>query len=83
MTEEEINAKCDAIRQIAYDLHVYLGVGYLAKVYENGLAHRLALTLLHLLSFVAKKDTHPSPHSCISCPLWLKNLGIKRRSFMV
>ncbi len=28
MTEEEINAKCDAIRQIAYDLHVYLGVGY-------------------------------------------------------
>jgi hypothetical protein len=42
MTEEEINAKCDAIRQIAYDLHVYLGVGYLEKVYENGLAHRLA-----------------------------------------
>ena len=31
MTEEEINAKCDAIRQIAYDLHVYLGVGYLEK----------------------------------------------------
>lgn len=42
MTEEEVNAKCDAIRQIAYDLHVYLGVGYLEKVYENGLAHRLA-----------------------------------------
>ena len=37
MTEEEINAKCDAIRQIAYDLHVYLGVGYLEKVYENGM----------------------------------------------
>ena len=42
MTEEEANRKCDAIRQIAYDLHVYLGVGYLEKVYETGLAHRLA-----------------------------------------
>ena len=42
MTEEESKAKCDAIRQIAYDLHVYLGTGYLEKVYENGLAHRLS-----------------------------------------
>ena len=42
MTEEESNAKCDAIRQIAYELHVYLGTGYLEKVYENGLAHRLS-----------------------------------------
>ena len=41
MTEQEAKAKCDAIRQIAYGLHVYLGVGYLEKVYENGLAHRL------------------------------------------
>lgn len=41
MTEEEANAICDKIRQAAYDLHVYLGVGYLEKVYENGLAHRL------------------------------------------
>ena len=42
MTEEEAKSKCDAIRQIAYDLHVYLGIGYLEKVYENGLAHRLS-----------------------------------------
>ena len=42
MTEEESKAKCDAIRQIAYELHVYLGTGYLEKVYENGLAHRLS-----------------------------------------
>ena len=42
MTEEESNAKCDAIRQIAYGLHVYLGTGYLEKVYENGLSHRLS-----------------------------------------
>ena len=41
MTEEEANAICDNIRQVAYALHVYLGVGYLEKVYENGLAHRL------------------------------------------
>ena len=41
MTGEEAKEKCDRIRQIAYDLHVYLGVGYLEKVYENGLKHRL------------------------------------------
>ena len=41
MTEQEANIICDKIRQIAYDLHVYLGVGYLEKVYENGLMHRL------------------------------------------
>ena len=32
---------CDQIRQIAFDLHVYLKHGHLEKVYENGLAHRL------------------------------------------
>ena len=41
MTEDEAKEKCDRIRQVAYDLHVYLGVGYLEKVYENGLRHRL------------------------------------------
>ena len=41
MTEAEANTICDRIRQVAYDLHVYLGVGYLEKVYENALAHRL------------------------------------------
>lgn len=41
MTDDEANRVCDRIRQIAYELHVYLGVGYLEKVYENGLAHRL------------------------------------------
>jgi GxxExxY protein len=38
---ECVNEKCDRIRQIAYDLHVYLGIGYLEKVYENGMKHRL------------------------------------------
>lgn len=41
MTEGEAKALCDRIRQIAYELHLYLGVGYLEKVYENGLKHRL------------------------------------------
>lgn len=31
----------DEVRQIAYDVHVYLGNGYLEKVYENCLRHRL------------------------------------------
>ena len=41
MTDEEAKAICDKIRQTAYSLHLYLGKGYLEKVYENGLAHRL------------------------------------------
>ena len=41
MTEKEINALCDRVRQTAYDVHVYLGHGHLEKVYENALAHRL------------------------------------------
>ncbi len=32
---------CNQIRQIAFDLHVYLRHGHLEKVYENGLAQRL------------------------------------------
>ena len=41
MTDDEAKMICDKIRQTAYDLHVYLGIGYLEKVYENALAHRL------------------------------------------
>ena len=33
----------DEVRQIAYQLHLYLGIGMLEKVYENGLKHRLEL----------------------------------------
>lgn len=29
----------EAVRNIAYGVHVYLGNGYLEKVYENCLAH--------------------------------------------
>jgi GxxExxY protein len=41
MTDKEINRLCDQVRQIAYDIHVYLGHGHLEKVYENALCHRL------------------------------------------
>lgn len=41
MTDEEVNGICDVIRQTAYDIHVYLGIGYLERVYENALRHRL------------------------------------------
>lgn len=42
MSEENaILELCNQIRQIAFDLHVYLRHGHLEKVYENGLAHRL------------------------------------------
>jgi len=39
--EKEVLALCNQIRQVAFDLHVYLRHGHLEKVYENGLAHRL------------------------------------------
>jgi GxxExxY protein len=41
MTEEDIRLLCDHIRQVAYDIHVYLGWGHLEKVYETALLHRL------------------------------------------
>ena len=41
MEDANIKTLVDRIRQIAYDLHAYLGTGLLEKVYENGLRHRL------------------------------------------
>ena len=41
MEDGKILGLCDHIRQVAFDLHVYLRHGHLEKVYENGLAHRL------------------------------------------
>lgn len=39
--EKDVLELCDQIRQVAFELHVYLRHGHLEKVYENGLAHRL------------------------------------------
>lgn len=41
ITKSDVIVLCDAIRQIAYDIHVYHGHGHLEKVYENALVHRL------------------------------------------
>ena len=38
---DNIKELCDRVRQTAYDIHVYHATGYLEKVYENALAHRL------------------------------------------
>ena len=41
MSREELDRLIEQVRQVAYRLHVYLGIGVLEKVYENGLKHRL------------------------------------------
>lgn len=41
LEDEEILKIVTDIRQIGYQVHLYLGVGYLEKVYENALKHRL------------------------------------------
>ena len=41
MKDTDVEMLVARIRQVAYDLHVYLGTGLLEKVYENALAHRL------------------------------------------
>ena len=38
---ENMDKLIEDVRQIAYGVHVYLGNGYLEKVYENCLRHRL------------------------------------------
>jgi GxxExxY protein len=37
----EVMKLCDEVRELAYAIHVYHGNGYLEKVYENALVHRL------------------------------------------
>ena len=41
METSDIIKLCDRIRETAYEIHRYHGIGYLEKVYENALAHRL------------------------------------------
>lgn len=41
MSEQEVFALCDQIREISFALHKHLRHGHLEKVYENGLVHRL------------------------------------------
>jgi GxxExxY protein len=39
---------CDKVREIGYAIHVYHGNGYLEKVYENAMAHRLLMAGLRV-----------------------------------
>jgi GxxExxY protein len=41
LTDQEVRAFCDRVRQTSWDIHAYHGHGHLEKVYENALAHRL------------------------------------------
>jgi len=41
MGTNDIMRLCDKVREAAYAIHVYHGNGYLEKVYENALVHRL------------------------------------------
>ena len=41
MSTDQMMALCDQVRETAYAVHQYHGNGYLEKVYENALAHRL------------------------------------------
>ncbi|MEI7900166.1 MAG: GxxExxY protein [bacterium] len=43
MTDTEVMRICDVIRQTSFELHTYLRSGFLEKIYENGLVHRLVL----------------------------------------
>lgn len=41
MNTTDVMKLCNRIRETAYEIHRYHGTGYLEKVYENALAHRL------------------------------------------
>ena len=41
MKTDEIMKLCNQVRETAYAIHRYHGTGYIEKVYENALAHRL------------------------------------------
>ncbi len=41
---DDIKKLCDVIREMSFAIHKYHGNGYLEKVYENALVHRLRST---------------------------------------
>jgi len=41
MKWESINQLCDVVRESSFAIHTYHRIGYLEKVYENALVHRL------------------------------------------
>lgn len=43
MEQEDINKVCDVVRETSYSIHQHLRHGYLEKIYENALVHRLSM----------------------------------------
>ena len=41
MSNDRIFELCDVVRETAYAIHRYLGPGFLERIYENALMHRL------------------------------------------
>ncbi len=41
-SDEEVLIFCDGVRQICFDVHKFLGPGFIEKIYENALKHRLS-----------------------------------------
>jgi len=39
--DDEVLRWCDLVRQTCFEIHVYFGPGFLEKVYQKALAHRL------------------------------------------
>jgi GxxExxY protein len=62
METDDIMALCDKVREIAYAIHAYHGNGYLEKIYENALIHRLrkaglSVTQQHPITVRDEDDT--------------------------
>ena len=48
MNTQQIMELCNKVRKTAYAIHQYHGNGYLEKVYENALVHRLSMLGLEI-----------------------------------
>ena len=42
LTDGQVNAICDVIRECGFGVHKYFGPGYREKLYQRSLVHRLA-----------------------------------------
>ncbi len=41
LSDGQVHAICDVVRNLAFGLHKFLGPGFREKVYERGLIHRM------------------------------------------
>ena len=59
MTDFDANMICDKLRQIAYDLHVYLGVGYFEKSVRKWFGAQIVQSRNEGAFFAAKRIIKP------------------------